>query len=441
MFWVTAAVTADPAEAANRPSRVSWLRRPPPRLLAIFAVALVVRIIYVLTAMRHYAPTSDAAHYNEIASAVAHGKGVSSVYPYVWLHHTAFRPPLYPLLLGGAYAIFGVHVGVAQGLNIILGSLVVVCSYVLTARLADTRAAWIAAGLATIFPPLIANDVTILTEPLALLLMLGMLIAVERRKWLVGGALAGLLLLTRPSAQLLLPVVAVYIFFKADWRKAAIFLVAGIICVLPWVIRNEHYFGSPVLVTSNGFNLAAIWSPQAIAQGHFIDPVKDPRLANVRHYRTASGAIDYDNFNEAHLDAAFRRVGEQGFKHHLRRVPRLLFDNVEFLTDYNWRWNDSAEKLDGRNIGVRHSTLPFVWLMEVLGVLSLALLVRRRQILVPLVAAYFFAVALVTVSPPRLRAPFDVLACVAVGCLLSSAVTYLGTKRTAGRTEELVAAS
>ena len=32
-----------------------------------------------LIAMRHYTPTSDAAHYNEIASAVAHGKGVSSL--------------------------------------------------------------------------------------------------------------------------------------------------------------------------------------------------------------------------------------------------------------------------------------------------------------------------------------------------------------------------
>jgi 4-amino-4-deoxy-L-arabinose transferase-like glycosyltransferase len=408
-------------------------------LVAIFAVALVVRVVYVLTAMRHYAPTSDAAHYNEIASAVAHGKGVSSVYPYVWLHHTAFRPPLYPVVLGGAYAIFGVHVGVAQGLNIVLGSLVVVGVYVLTSRLAGTRAALIAAGLATVFPPLVANDVTILTEPLALLLMLGMLISVERRWWLVGGALAGLLLLTRPSAQLLLPVVAVYIFFKADWRKAAIFLVAGIICVLPWVIRNEHYFGSPVLVTSNGFNLAAIWSSQAIVQGHFIDPVKDPRFAGVRHYRTASGAIDYYNFNEAHLDSAFRRAGEQGFEHHLGRAPRILLNNVKYLTDEDWRWNDSAERLDGRNMAVRHATLPFVWLMEILGIAGLILLIRRKQFLVPIVAVYFFAVALVTVSPPRLRAPFDVLACVAVGCLASWAVAYFRTRHRDGRPEELVA--
>lgn len=377
-------------------------------------------MIYVLAAMRHYAPNSDAAHYNEIASAVAHGRGVSSLYPYVWLHHTAFRPPLYPLLLGGAYAIFGVHVGVAQGLNIILGSLVVVSVYVLTARLAGNRAALIAAGLATVYPPLIANDVTILTEPLALLLMLGMLIAAERRSWILAGALAGLLVLTRPSAQLLLPVVALYIWRKADWRKAVIFLVAGVVCVLPWVIRNDIYFGSPVLVTSNGFNLAAIWSPQAIAQERFIDPVKDPRFASVRHYRTASGAIDYYNFNEAHLDAAFRRVGIQGLEHHLDRVPRILFDNVEFLTDYNWRWNDSAERLDGRNIGVRHATLPFVWAMEIIGALGLILLVRRRQVLAPLVAAYFFAVALVTVSPPRLRAPYDVLTCVAVGYLVAA---------------------
>src|SRR4051795_9749224 len=194
-------------EATTPRSKALLLRRPPPRLIAIFAIALVVRIIYALVAMRHYAPDSDAAHYNEIAANVAHGHGVSSTFPYIWLHHTAFRPPLYPLVLGGAYALFGVHVGVAQGLNVLLGSLVVVGVYLLTARLAGTRAALIAAGLAAIYPPLIANDVTILTEPLALLLMLGMLLAIEHRGWLLAGILTGLLLLTRPSAQLLLPVI------------------------------------------------------------------------------------------------------------------------------------------------------------------------------------------------------------------------------------------
>jgi 4-amino-4-deoxy-L-arabinose transferase-like glycosyltransferase len=434
---VTAAATADLTEAATRPSRVLRLHRPSTRLIIIFAVAFLVRAVYALTAMRHYALHSDAAHYNEIASAVAHGKGVSSVYPYVWFHHTAFRPPLYPLLLGGAYAIFGVHIGVAQGLNIILGSFVVVSVYVLTARLAGTRAALIAAGLATIYPPLVANDVTVLTEPLALLLMLGMLIAVERRSWVIGGALTGLLLLTRPSAQLLLPVVALFIWWKADWRKAAVFLVAGIICVVPWVIRNEIYFGSPVIVTSNGFNLAAIWSSQAIAQERFIDPVKDPRLASVRHYRTASGAIDYSNFNEAHLDAAFRRAGIQGLEHHLGRAPRILLDNVEFLTDYNWRWDDSAERLDGRNMGVRHATLPFVWATEILGAIGLVLLARRGQVLVPLVALYFFAVALVTVSPPRLRAPYDVLTCVAVGYLATVVWKHFEARRGLSGSKEM----
>jgi len=282
-----------------------------------------------------------------------------------------------------------------------------------------------------------ANDVTVLTEPLALLLMLGMLIAVERRSWVIGGALTGLLLLTRPSAQLLLPVVALFIWWKADWRKAAVFLVAGIICVVPWVIRNEIYFGSPVIVTSNGFNLAAIWSSQAIAQERFIDPVKDPRLASVRHYRTASGAIDYSNFNEAHLDAAFRRAGIQGLEHHLGRAPRILLDNVEFLTDYNWRWDDSAERLDGRNMGVRHATLPFVWATEILGAIGLVLLARRGQVLVPLVALYFFAVALVTVSPPRLRAPYDVLTCVAVGYLATVVWKHFEARRGLSGSKEM----
>jgi 4-amino-4-deoxy-L-arabinose transferase-like glycosyltransferase len=403
------------------PSRVTLGWRT---LLTLGVAAFVIRLGYVLLAMRHYAPVSDAAHYNEIASNVAHGHGVSSTYPYLWRHPTAFRPPAYPLLLGAAYAVFGVHVGVAQALNMVLGSLVVVSIGVLAGRLGGPRAGVVAAGLAAIFPPLISNDVAILTEPLALLLLCLGLIACQDRRWLIAGVASGLLVLTRPSAQLFVPIIAVYILCTIDWRRAVVYVAAAAVVIAPWVIRNEIDFHHPDLVTSNGFNVAAIWSAEALAQNHFIDPVKDPRMASVRDYVAPGGGPNYRMFNEANLDAAFRKAGIDGLKENPGDIPKMLIQNVGYLTDFSWHANANAERIDGRNLAVRHATLPFVWLVELAGLAGLVLLVRRRQWLVPIAAAYFFVVALATVSPPRLRAPVDALFCVAVGVLVTSAIGW-----------------
>jgi len=399
--------------AAPRVQRRPSLTRR--QLCLVFAAALTVRVVYVLLALRSYSFHADDGHYSEIASNVAAGRGVSSAFPYLWVHHTAFRPPLYPLLLGAAYAVFGVHIGVAQGLNILLGSLVVVLAALVAGRLAGRRAALVAALVAALHPALLANDGVVLTEPLALLLMLLAVWLLLTHRALLAGLALGLLVLTRPSAQLLVPTLAVLLVLQARWRQAlAVVAMAGLV-VAPWVARNVVYFGKPVIVTSNGFNLAAIWSDQSIAAGHFLDPVRDPSFTELRGYQHSNA-----NLNEATLDATFRQAGIDGLRTHLGRVPSQVKENLLFLSDVSWGRNDNAEQLDGRNLAVRHAALPLIWLLELAGVAGLAVLVRRSDgVLLVVTAGYFVAVSLVTVAPPRLRAPFDVLACIAIGVLVS----------------------
>jgi len=394
------------------PARIGLTQR---QLGLVFAAALAIRILYCLLALRSYTFHADDGHYSEIAANVAHGQGVSAEFPYLWRHHTAFRPPLYPLLLGGAYALFGVHIGVAQALNVVLGSLVVVMAAVVAGRLGGRRAAVVAAVLAALHPALLANDGVVLTEPLALLLMLLALWLLLTRRWLLAGLALGLLVLTRPSAQLLVPTLAVLLILQARWRQALVMAATAVLVVSPWVVRNVVYFGKPVIVTSNGFNLAAIWSDQAIAAGHFVDPIRDPAFTGLRDYQHS-----YANLNEANLDATFQQAGLHGLRTHPERIPSQVKDNLQFLLDISWQTNDVAERLDGRNLAVRHVTLPVIWVLEVLAVIGLVPLLRRRDgLLVAVTACYFIAVALVTVAPPRLRAPFDVLGCVAVGVLVA----------------------
>ena len=111
--------------------------------------------------------------------------------------------------------------------------------------------------------------------------------------------------------------------------------MTAVVVIAPWVIRNESIFHRPVIVTSNGFNLAAIYSPIALQTGHFVDPVFDPRFAPVENY-----AHSYANFNEANLDSAFRRYGLKGIREHPGDVPKVIWLNVRRLVDQTWHLND-----------------------------------------------------------------------------------------------------
>jgi 4-amino-4-deoxy-L-arabinose transferase-like glycosyltransferase len=396
-------------------------------LLVVAAIALAVRILYVVLALRGYTPSTDDAHYNDIALKVSQGHGIASQFPYLWTHPTAFRPPLFPVLLGGVYAMFGAHVGVAQALNVVIGTGVVVLVAMLAFRLAGRTAALVAAGVAVVHPALLANDGVILTEPLALLLMLATLLALDRDRYWLAGLFAGLLVLTRPSAQLYVPVLGLYLLISAvrrvGWRQgwriglrsAVVFGLVSAVVVAPWVIRNQIELGKPLIVTSNGFNLAAIWSPLALQRGHFIDPIRDPANDSVTRFS------QLQNLNEADLDATLRHEGLEGLRSHERQVPRVVGGNLLYLFDVRWRVNDHAERLDGRNIAFRHRTLPFVWLVLIASPVGFALMRRRRLgVLVILTAVYMVGVSVLTVSPPRLRAPYDVLACVAAGVLVAA---------------------
>jgi 4-amino-4-deoxy-L-arabinose transferase-like glycosyltransferase len=390
--------------------------------LGIFLAAAVARVAYIVIFMRHYEMRSDAQHYHLIATSIAHGQGFAADYPYGFDHATAFRPPLYPLLLGGGYFAFGNHIATAQVLNVLIGSTVVLLIAVIAARIAGRPAALVAAGIACVFPPLLENDAVPLSEPLGLLLLLVVTWALLAGRIAWAGLAAGLLVLTRPSAQLLVPLLALVLWRQVGFRRAVAFLVTAIVVATPWVIRNDLVFGRPLIVTSNGFNLAAIYSPIALSAGHFVDPVFDPRFAPIRNFDHS-----FVNLNEANLDDTFRREGLKGIREHPGEVPGVVWKNVTRLVDATWRLNDDPERADGRPLQFRHWTLPLVWLVEIAGVLSVVAVwvTARRQGrpaggrlgsgLLPLLALYFFVVSIAVVSVPRLRAPDDVLMIIAIG--------------------------
>src|SRR5687767_2079217 len=88
-------------------------------LIAVGAVA--IRLAYWIVVTPDWVPVSDADQYVLLARSLGDGDGFSLVYPQLELHATAFRPPLYPMLLT-PFTAFGDALWPARLLSVALGA-------------------------------------------------------------------------------------------------------------------------------------------------------------------------------------------------------------------------------------------------------------------------------------------------------------------------------
>src|SRR5579862_4717684 len=99
-------------------------RAGPWRLIAVFALA--VRMAYWALLTRSWKPISDAEQYVDLARNLASGHGFAATFPQIYLHATAFRPPLYPALLAPVMSLAGKALWPARLLTALIGVAVVV---------------------------------------------------------------------------------------------------------------------------------------------------------------------------------------------------------------------------------------------------------------------------------------------------------------------------
>lgn len=406
MEFITHATTdarrADRLRSCGRASDVTAMSR---RCLALVAaIALLARVGYVLAFMRGYVPDSDADSYYAIGRAVSKGQGYGFTLPFEFVHATAIRPPLYPTVIAGAFRVFGTHVGVAQGVNIVAGCAVAVLGALIAHRISGPRAGLCAGVVLALYPPLIANDVTVLVESIAVLLLFGTVLLLVDGRTVLAGISLGLLMLDRASAQWFLVVIAGWVLWRFGWQHAARLVVVALVVVAPWAVRNAVQVGSPVIVATNGFNLNATYSNEARQSNGFVDAYFDPRFAAMR----AEAADEVD------LDTELRTKALRELRAHPTRVFHVARLNVEHWFELRPSLNRHAERLDGRNLTVRNWTLPVFYLVTAAGLFAL---VKARRVaaaqLLALAAAYFTLVSLVSISVPRLRSIFD--GCLAIG--------------------------
>ena len=251
-------------------------RLPRGLTIALLVLAALARI----AAVWHWSGNLDDDRdvYRALALGVVEGRGYSSPGTTI---PTAYRPPLYPLLLaatGGTQSTFAVAI-----VNVLLGTATVGMVLLIGRRLSLGSRATLLAGLLTAIDPLLLYYTSFpMTETLCTCLLTAWLWALLRMQTAVGrsqllwaaaaGLLLGLTALCRPTvwacAVLLL---AAWLLFQrtgrtslavsqssesttAPIRPSAIVLlvIAALLTVAPWAIRNWQVFGRPIVTTTHG---------------------------------------------------------------------------------------------------------------------------------------------------------------------------------------------
>jgi 4-amino-4-deoxy-L-arabinose transferase-like glycosyltransferase len=236
----------------------------------LLAAAALVRVALMFPAL---GKLDDPDNYLTLASSLSDGRGLA-----FGDHPTAYRPPLYPLVLAPLvaatnrstlpWAIGALHLAIGLG--------TVALTRIAVARISgsDTRAL-IAAAIVAFDPVLVVQSRSVMTETPAALLVAAALAGLSLtgiRGALLGGLAMGLACLCRPS---FLPAAALIALasllagpgsFRERLGRSVVILVAAGITLLPWAYRNWRVLGVPVVTTTHGgFTLALANNPEYYA--------------------------------------------------------------------------------------------------------------------------------------------------------------------------------
>ena len=218
-------------------------------------VALVVRLAVMAPAGGRF---DDPDNYLPLARSIARGEGLARKGK-----PTAYRPPLYPIVLAPVLGLSGDHWKASVALlHLALGAGTAGLAALAAARLGLTQKRALAAGLIVALDPVLAWQArSVMTETLAAFLIAGALatLAASRRgSSLAGGGLLGLAALCRPS---LLPGAGLVALAgvvvgpggrRERIQRGATIALAVAITLAPWAARNYRIFGEPVWTTTHG---------------------------------------------------------------------------------------------------------------------------------------------------------------------------------------------
>ncbi|MDP2910026.1 MAG: glycosyltransferase family 39 protein [bacterium] len=210
----------------------------------------------------------DAAEYDELAQSLLK----NHFFGYFKEGLTMFREPGYPAFLAIVYFLFGHNVVPAMIMQILLFCGIVLLTYWLGKTLISEIGGIIAGVFVALFPSLAGFSGNILSEMFFTFLFVSwsaiFLKAQKSRNnllFFISGIILGLSILTKAITLYFIPFVLIYIiivfykYYKLDFKKilliALIFFAAVFSIVMPWMLRNKHYFNTYSITERGGWQL------------------------------------------------------------------------------------------------------------------------------------------------------------------------------------------
>ena len=233
-----------------------------------------VRLIVVALVYKGFLdPARDhwefAYEIGRVARSIALGQGFSNPY---WANTgpTALLTPVYPYFLAGIFTTFGVYTKASAlvflAINTFFSAVTSVPIFLIARKTLDWRTAKVAAWVWAFFPYAIDLSSTTMWYHsfvallLAAIFLLVLSLASSNRlsAWAGFGVLLGFAALTNPVMIGIAPFIGSWLWVqlnrkrKRAWAAISTGLIAMVVTILPWLVRNEHVLHQPV-VFKDGF--------------------------------------------------------------------------------------------------------------------------------------------------------------------------------------------
>ena len=379
----------------------------------IFLAALLVRLIYITVAHSYRFHALDD-HFEfgwevgRIGRALALGRGFADPFIPTGTGPTAWLPPLYPLIIGAVFRVFGVYTLVSGwvllAINSVFGAATVPAIYEIAVRCfgrgEDSQrgrkiALW-SAWIWALYPATMQYSVRWIWETSLTTLLVAWALVVtlrlrrigeERQEfsdggwglWIWLGLLWGLIGLSNATPLLLLPVCVVWVIAGVRERRRALAgtVFAGVVflaCLAPWTWRNWGVFHTFIPIRGNlGAELWVHNGPEDNGFPRGIVVFSQPELQSY----VSMGEVAY-----------VRERGEWA-KAYIRSRPGRFFRLS--LERVYWFWMNLPHPLEDHPFSeaVREATFGF---LSVTGWLGLLLAIRQK---IP--GAWLFAAAFVLI--------------------------------------------
>jgi 4-amino-4-deoxy-L-arabinose transferase-like glycosyltransferase len=310
---------------------------------------------------------------------------------------------------------------VARRVQVVIGTLLVAAIGLVAAQLFGGVAALVALALAAVYVPLVTMSGSVMSEPLFAVFMLASLSAAiahrrsaRRLRWaLLAGLLAGLAILTRANALILLLPLALALWDQRPrWSVRALappvaMVLVAVAAVTPWTVRNARVLHHFVPVSTQlGSALAGTYNDEART-----DPERPASWRSLRHVASYADIFSkVAQTNEAVMEQRLRhRAARYVLDHPTYPAVVAFWETVRGL-DLDGRewWRHTAATVSIRPGWADRGVYCF-WLFAVLAVAGAFTRAARAapRFVWAFPALMYLSVVFLVIETPRYRTPLD----------------------------------